>query len=83
MSTISLRIPDYLHERVRQLAAEENVSINQFITLAVSEKMAALMTVDYLKERASRGSRTKFDAALAKVPSVEPDEADRLYSEAP
>lgn len=78
MSTISLRIPDHLHERVRELAAEQNVSINQFITLAVSEKTTALMTADYLAERANRGNRKKFDNALAKVRSDEPDEADRF-----
>jgi hypothetical protein len=40
--------------------------------------MAALMTVDYLRERAERGSRQKFEAALTKVPDVEAPEEDRL-----
>jgi hypothetical protein len=39
--------------------------------------MSALMTEDYLKERARRGSRAKYEAALAQVPDVEPDEYDR------
>jgi len=52
--------------------------MNQFITLAASEKMSALMTVDYLKERAGRGSRQKFEAILANVPDVEPEEYDKL-----
>lgn len=78
MSTLSLRLPDYLHKSVRELAQKEGVSINQLITLAVAEKMSALMTEDYLAERAKRGSREKFDAILAKVPDVEPDEQDRL-----
>lgn len=78
MSTLSLRLPDYLHENVRELAQREGVSINQFITLAVAEKMSALMTEDYLAERAKRGSREKYEAVLAKVPDVEPAEDDRL-----
>ena len=78
MSTLSLRLPEYLHNSVKELAQKEGVSINQFITLAVAEKMSALMTEDYLNERAKRGSREKFDAVLAKVPSVEPEEYDRL-----
>ena len=41
-------------------------------------KVYALMTEEYLTERAQRGSRSKFEAALAKVPDVEPDEEDRL-----
>ena len=42
--------------------------MNQFITLAVTEKVSALMTVEYLEERAKRGSRQKFEAVLANVP---------------
>ena len=76
MSTLSLRLPDHLHKSVRKLAQEEGISINQFITLAVAEKMSALMTEDYLNERAKRGSRKKFDSVLAKVPNVEPEEFD-------
>ena len=78
MSTLSLRLPDYLHNSIRELAQQEGVSINQFITLAVAEKMSALMAEDYLAERAKRGSRAKYDAVLAKVPDVEPEEYDRL-----
>ncbi len=78
MSAINLRLPELLHEAIRELAKTENISINQFITLAVAEKVSALMTEDYLTERASRGSRAKFDAALAKVAQVEPGDQDRL-----
>jgi hypothetical protein len=78
MSTLSLRLPDSLHKRVRDLAQQEGISINQFVSTAVAEKMAALMTVDYLEERAKRGTRDKFLAVLAKVPSVAPDPGDEL-----
>ena len=43
MSTISLRLPDSLHKQVRKLAEKESVSINQLITLALAEKLSALM----------------------------------------
>jgi post-segregation antitoxin (ccd killing protein) len=76
MSTISLRIPESLHRQVRELAKEEGVSINQLITSALGEKMAALMTVDYLEERAARGDRAKFDRVMGKVRDVEPDSED-------
>jgi len=75
---MSIRLPDSLHKQVKKLAEQEGISMNQFITLAVAEKMSALVTVDYLKERAKRGSREKFEAVLAKVPDVEPEEHDRL-----
>jgi hypothetical protein len=78
MSTLSLRLPNSLHRQVRDLARREGVSINQLITTAVAEKMAALMTVEYLAARAARGSREAFDEVLARVPDVEPDEPDRV-----
>jgi len=81
MSTLSLRLPDYLHKNIRELAQKEGVSINQFITLAVAEKMSALMTEDYLGERGKKGDRAKFEAVLAKVPDIEPEDYDRLDSE--
>lgn len=78
MSAISLRLPNSLHEAVRELAERDNISINQFITLALAEKISALMTEEYLSERAERASREKFEAVLAKVPDVEPPDYDRL-----
>ncbi|MBI2504894.1 MAG: toxin-antitoxin system HicB family antitoxin [Candidatus Latescibacteria bacterium] len=80
MSALSVRLPDSLHQRVRELAVREGVSINQLIATALAEKMSALMTADYLEERARRGSRAKFLAALAQVPDVEPEPYDRLPS---
>ncbi len=78
MSTISLRLPDSLHNRARVLAREDGISINQFIASAVAEKMSALDTQNYLEQRAKRGSLAKFRAALAKAPDVAPVESDRL-----
>ncbi|MFC2172489.1 DUF6290 family protein [Acidobacteriota bacterium] len=78
MSTISLRIPESLHKRVRELAKKENISINQFITTALAEKLSALMTEEYLEERAKRGKRSKFKRAISKVKDVEPAAEDKL-----
>ena len=81
MSTLSLRLPASLHRHLRLLAEREGVSINQIISSAVGEKVAALHTVDYLRERAKRGSRKAFEAVLAKVPDVEPSDFDRLLNQ--
>ena len=78
MSTISLRLPASLHKRVRELAQKEDVSINQFVTTALAEKLSALLTGEYLEERAKRGRRRKFTRALSKVKDAEPEERDRL-----
>lgn len=73
MGRISLRLPDHLHDMVRQLAEAEQSSVNQLITLTVSQKIAALKSVAYLEGRANRGDRARFDTILAKVPDAEPN----------
>jgi len=71
-------LPKYLHEQVRELAKEEGISVNQFIVLAVAEKIAAISTIEYLEKRAKRGSRERFLEILNKAPDVEPEEFDRM-----
>ncbi len=78
MGTISIRLPESLHKHLREFAQKEGVSISQLAASALSEKMAALATQDYLKEKGARASRAKFDAVLAKVPNDPPDPADTL-----
>ena len=78
MSTLSLRLPESLHKSARELTEKENISINQLITLALAEKLAALGAEDYLEARAKRGSKTKFFKAMSKVAKVEPPDYDRL-----
>lgn len=78
MSAVSIELPESLHKQVQELAEQEGITLEYFVALAVAEKMASLRTVEYLRERAARGSREKYDAVLAKVPDVEPEEYDRL-----
>jgi len=78
MSTISLRLPDSLHEEIRKLANRENVSINQLATLAIAEKVAALETADYLLGRAAKADKKKFLRAMAKVADKAPEKEDEL-----
>lgn len=71
MSAISIRLPDSLHRLARDIARQDQVSMNQFIASAVAEKVSALATEQYLNERAARGSSDKFRAALAHVPNTD------------
>jgi len=75
---MSLRLPESLHGRLRELAKEEGISINQLAATALAEKISALMTVEYLNERANRSNARAFADALAHVPDVAPEERDRL-----
>ena len=78
MSVLSLRLPKSMYQQLKKLAEKEGVSMNQFVTLALAEKMATMNAKAYLAERAKRGSRDKLLAVLDKVPDVEPEEYDRL-----
>ena len=78
MSALSLRLPKSLHEQLREVAQEDGISVNQFIMLAVAEKIASISTIEYLQRRAMRGSREKLLAILSKAPDVEPEESDKL-----
>ena len=44
MSTISIRLPESLHDGIREAARREGISINQFIASAAGEKLAAWAT---------------------------------------
>lgn len=78
MSTLTVRLPESLHAKIRELAHAEGISINQFLVMAAAEKMSALLTEDYLESEARQGQRQDFEHFLKKVPEVEPDESDRL-----
>ena len=78
MSTMSVRLPHSLHRQLRELAEREGVSMNQLINSAVGEKLAALLTAEYLEERGQRGSRRRYDAVLRKVQDVPPVAGDEL-----
>lgn len=60
------------------MAAKDGYSMNQFLISAAAEKLAALNTVDYLRERAERADLDEFRRILDKVPSVPPDPGDEL-----
>ena len=77
MSTISIRLPESLHKKARDLAKKENTSINQLVSSALAEKISALMTEEYIENRAKRGSKTKYKKALRKVANIEADHLDK------
>lgn len=78
MSTLSLRLPDSVHKKIREFAKQEGISINQFIASAVSEKISAFATLEYLKQRANRANEKKYKLAVSNIPDVEPEEFDKL-----
>jgi len=77
MSQYALRIPDSLAGYAKELAREDNVSLNQFIVMALAEKVSALKTEAFFRERAERANHEKASSILdsvRKLPSIPGDE---------
>jgi uncharacterized protein (DUF1778 family) len=68
MNALTIRIPESLHSNLKRIAQSEGISANQFIASAAAEKMASILTVDYLKREAALGKRSDLDRFLAAVP---------------
>ncbi len=81
MSTLSIRIPNSIHQQAKRLAKDEGVSVNSLVSSALAEKLAAIDAERYLAERAGRGRKVDIDAILSKIPAVEPDPEDQLPAE--
>lgn len=68
MTTIRVRLPNSVHDRLRQLASREGVSMNRLVATAVAEKVSAIEAEEYLAERAARGggprSRPRWGGSL-------------------
>jgi hypothetical protein vspiD_02970 len=77
MTALTIRLPESVHRKVKELAARDGISVNQFIASATAEKLASFMTLDYLRAEAAQGNREDFLAVLAKVPKdAPPDKGD-------
>ena len=78
MTALTVRLPNSVHQKIRELAERDEISVNQFIASAVSEKMASVLTLDYLKSEAARGQRSDFDHFLGLIPNAPVMAGDEL-----
>jgi predicted transcriptional regulator len=78
MSTLTIQLPESLKKSIEALAAKEGYSASQFLASAAGEKLAVVLTMDYLQREAAAGRREDFEKYLATVPDVAPPEDDRL-----
>ena len=70
MSALTIRIPESLHQNLKALVEREGITANQFIASAVAEKMASVLTLNYLKSDAAQARRGDFEVFLDAVPNV-------------
>jgi predicted DNA-binding ribbon-helix-helix protein len=78
MGALSLRLPESIHRHIRDIAKAEGVSINQLISSAITEKISAIMTEEYLQKRADRANIKDMEAVLNKVADRKPLKGDEL-----
>ena len=78
MTTLTIELPDSLKKHIEAVAAKEGYSVSQFLASAAGEKLAAMLTTDYLRREAEAGRREDFERYLASVPDVAPAEDDRI-----
>ena len=76
MTALTIRLPNSVHQKIKELAKRDDISVNQFIASAAAEKMASVLTLDYLKAEASRGKRTDFARYLGSVPDAPAQDSD-------
>lgn len=77
-STYPLRLPRSLKAAVERLAKQEGTSLNQFVAMAVAEKVSALDTERYFRERRSRADFEAFDRIMTRDGGEPPREGDEL-----
>lgn len=70
MTALTVRLPNSVHQKIKELAERDDISVNQFIASAAAEKMASVMTLDYLKAEAAKASRGDFERYLSGVPDT-------------
>ena len=68
-------VPDDLYKKAAEVAAKEHVSVEEFVSAAVENRLASR---EYIGARAQLFSREDFERALQAIPDVEPEEHDRL-----
>lgn len=77
-STYPLRLPRSLKAAVERLSKEEGTSINQFVAVAVAEKVSALATARYFEDRKARADFKAFDRIMRRRGGERPREGDEM-----
>lgn len=76
-SNYALRLLSSLKSEAERFAREDGATLNQFINLAVAEKLAALKTDTLLRERAGRADLQWFDSFMSRKGGEAPAKDDR------
>ena len=78
VSTYPLRLPKSLKDKVAKVAKQDGASINQFITIAVAEKISVLETEQYFRNRMNEADMDAFRSLLFRSGGEPPRAGDEL-----
>jgi hypothetical protein len=78
--TYPLRLPRSLIEAVERLSREDRTSINQFVAMAVAEKVSALQTATYFVDRKVSADFKAFDRIMKRKGGNPPRKGDEMRS---
>ncbi|MBV8630823.1 MAG: hypothetical protein JOZ83_07865 [Silvibacterium sp.] len=78
MSNYALRLPESLMKAARRLAKKEKTSMNQLFAIAIAEKVSAIETEKYFKDRGRKADLKAYRRVLAKIPAHKPLPGDEL-----
>ena len=70
----SIAVPEDLYKRAAELAAKDRVSVEEFVSTVLANRLA---TREYIESRAKLFNREEFERVLAEIPDVEPEDHDR------
>jgi hypothetical protein len=80
-STIPVKLPPSLGNAAKKLAEEDGVSLNQWVSLAVAQKISSVETAEAFFARRSQGAdQVDFLEILRNAPDQAPDSGDELAS---
>ncbi|KJV08550.1 hypothetical protein VZ95_17110 [Elstera litoralis] len=74
----ALRLQPSLKAAAERMAQADGTSLNQFINVAVAEKLSALNTEQFFKDRAQGASRDAFLGFLDGAGDAPPNDGDRI-----
>ena len=78
LSTYPLRLPRSIRASLDRVSKRDGVSINQFVSIAVAEKLAMMEAQTYFVERQARADVAAFDAVMARTGGEPPREDDSI-----
>jgi len=78
LSTYPLRLPRSVRNGVEQFSKQDGISINQFVSIAVAEKLAMLQAEVYFSERRARADMTAFDRLMGRSGGEPPRAGDEI-----